>query len=199
MNLYKQAGAVALCLFLVSCGGFFVSNDTVTQLALSPTNPTVQVGSTTQFTATGTTAVGNTIDVTPGVSWSSSKPAVATVNSAGLLTGVSAGISIINASYQEGSTQTIATITSATLTSIAIAPLSATLSVAGTQQYTCTGTYSDGTQQDLTGVVTWSSSNVGVATISGTGLATGVASGSTTIMAVYLGFNATTTLTVTGI
>jgi uncharacterized protein YjdB len=171
----------------------------VTQLSLSPTNPTVQVGSTTQFTATGTTAVGNTIDVTPGVSWSSSKPAVATVNSAGLLTGVSAGISIINATYQEGSTQTIATITSATLTSIAIAPLQATLSVAGTQQYTATGTYSDGTQQDLTGVVAWSSSNVGVATISGTGLATGVASGSTTISAVYLGFNANTTLTVTGI
>jgi uncharacterized protein YjdB len=199
MTLYKYVCAVVLCLFFVSCGGFFVSNDTVTQLALSPTNPTVQVGSTTQFTATGTTAVGNTIDVTPGVSWSSSKPAVATVNSAGLLSGVSAGISIINATYQEGSTQTIATITSATLTSIAIAPLTATLSVAGTQQYTATGTYSDGTQQDLTGVVTWSSSNVGVATISGTGLATGVASGSTTISAVYLGFNANTTLTVTGI
>jgi uncharacterized protein YjdB len=101
--------------------------------------------------------------------------------------------------YQEGSTQTIATITSATLTSIAIAPLTATLSVAGTQQYTATGTYSDGTQQDLTGVVTWSSSNVGVATVSATGLATGVASGSTTISAVYGGFNANTTLTVTGI
>ena len=73
----------------------------MTQLALSPTNPTVQVGSTTQFTATGTTAVGNQIDVTPGVSWSSSKPAVATVNSAGLLTGVSAGISIIDATPKE--------------------------------------------------------------------------------------------------
>jgi hypothetical protein len=121
------------------------------------------------------------------------------VNSAGLLTGVTAGISVIGASYQEGSTQTIATVTSAVLTSIAIAPLAATLSVAGTQQYTATGTYADGTQQDLTGVATWASSNVGVATISATGLATGVASGSTSISAVYGGFTAQTTLTVTGI
>jgi hypothetical protein len=40
---------------------------------------------------------------------------------------------------------------------------------------------------------------VGVATISATGLATGVASGSTSISAVYGGFTAQTTLTVTGI
>jgi hypothetical protein len=199
MTFFTKGCAIVLALLLTSCGGFFVSNDTVTQLAVSPTNPTVQVGSSTQFTATGTTAVGNQIDVTPGVNWSSSKPAIATVNSAGLLTGVSAGISVINASYQQGSTQTIATITSATLTSIAIAPLSTTISVAATQQYSATGTYTDGSQQDLTGVVSWSSSNVGVATISATGLATGVASGSTTISATYGGFSAQTTLTVTGI
>ena len=199
MTFFTKGCAVVLALLLTSCGGFFVSNDTVTQLSVSPTNPTVQVGSSTQFTATGTTAVGNQIDVTPGVNWTSSKPAIATVNSAGLLTGVTAGISVIGASYQEGSTQTIATVTSAVLTSIAIAPLAATLSVAGTQQYTATGTYADGTQQDLTGVATWASSNVGVATISATGLATGVASGSTSISAVYGGFTAQTTLTDTGI
>ena len=168
MNLFKQACGVVLALFLVSCGGFFVSNDTVTQLSVSPTNPTVQVGSTTQFTATGTTAIGNQIDVTPGVAWSSSKPSVATVSSSGLLTGVSSGTSTIYASYQNGSTQTFATITSATLKSIAIAPLNTSISVAATQQYSCTGTYADGTQQDLTGVATWTSSNVGVATISTT-------------------------------
>jgi len=199
MTLYKHACAVVLALFFVSCGGFFVSNDTVTQLAVSPTNPTVQVGSTTQFTATGTTAVGNQIDVTPGVNWTSSKPGVATVSSSGLLMGVSAGTSVINASYQNGSTQTFATVTSATLKSIAIAPLNTSISVAATQQYSCTGTYADGTQQDLTGVVTWSSSNVGVATISTTGLATGAGSGSTTIQAAYSGFTAQTTLTVTGL
>jgi trimeric autotransporter adhesin len=196
MNFSGKVCAILLALTLTSCGGFFVANDTVTQLAVSPVNPTVQVGATSQFTATGTTAVGNTIDVTPGVSWSSSKPAIATVNSAGLLTGVSAGISIIYASYQQGSTQTIATVTSATLISLAIAPLNTSISVGATQQYTATGTYSDNSTQDLTGSVSWSSSNVNVATISTTGLATGVSSGSTTIAAAINGLTAQTTLSV---
>lgn len=196
MNFFGKVCAILLALTLTSCGGFFVSNDTVTQLAVSPVNPTVQVGATSQFTATGTTAVGNTIDVTPGVSWTSSKPNIATVNSAGLLSGISAGTSIINASYQQGSTQTIATVTSGTLTSLTIAPLTTSISVGATQQFSATGTFSDGTQQDLTGQVSWSSSNVNVATISTTGLATGVASGSTTIAAAINGLTAQTTLSV---
>ncbi|MBO19123.1 MAG: hypothetical protein CL732_01110, partial [Chloroflexi bacterium] len=53
----------------------------------------------------------------------------------------------------------------------------------GTQQYTATGHYDNGTNADITDSVTWASSNTAVATIDAAGLATGVALGSTSISA----------------
>ncbi len=197
MHVFRMGFALALLCSLSSCGGgFFVSQGTVVSLALSPTNPILQVAGTEQFVATGTTAKGDTLDVTPGVTWSSSKPGVATVDSDGLLTALADGTSVIHAKYQDGSAQTIVTVTSATLSSIAISPLSTTISVGGTQQFTATGTYSDGSSRDLTGSVTWSSDYTNVATISTGGLATGVAAGSTVITATLSGQSALTPLTV---
>src|SRR5262249_59145559 len=51
------------------------------------------------------------------------------------------------------------------------------------QQFTATGKYSDGSTQNITSQVTWASSNTTAATINASGLATGVAAGSTTISA----------------
>jgi DNA-binding beta-propeller fold protein YncE len=59
------------------------------------------------------------------------------------------------------------------------------------------GTFSDGSTQNLTSSATWNSSEPSVATISATGLATGVAAGSTTIMASSGALSGPTTLTVT--
>jgi len=49
-----------------------------------------------------------------------------------------------------------------TLTSIAVTPSAPTLAVGATQQFTATGTYSDGSTQDLTPQVTWASSSPAV-------------------------------------
>ena len=78
----------------------------------------------------------------------------------------------------------VLTVTAATLTSISVAPTSASIAKGLTQQFTATGHFSDGTTQDLTASATWSSSLTTVATIGvNTGLATGVAAGSTNITA----------------
>src|SRR5215475_3378632 len=69
------------------------------------------------------------------------------------------------------------------LRSIAVTPSSPSLTVGATQQFTATGTYSDGSTQNLTSQVTWASSNTGVAAVSASGLATAEASGTTTISA----------------
>lgn len=88
----------------------------------------------------------------------------------------------------------------ATLQSLQILPANPTAASGSNQQFTATGTFSDGTQRFLTGSVTWSSSTAGVATISNAlgqnGLATATGSGSTTITATLNGVTATTTLTV---
>jgi hypothetical protein len=83
------------------------------------------------------------------------------------------------------------------LTSIAVTPINPVVVVGAPQQFTATGTYSDGSHQDLTNSATWTSSIPSVATISSTGLATGVAAGSTAIQASVGAINGSTSLTVT--
>jgi hypothetical protein len=58
------------------------------------------------------------------------------------------------------------------------------------------GIFSDGSSQNLTSAVTWTSTNTAAATINGTGLATGVAAGSTTIQATAGSISGSTGLTV---
>ena len=83
------------------------------------------------------------------------------------------------------------------LTSIAVTPVNPVIAVGSPQQFTATGTYSDGSHQDLTNSATWTSSIPSVATISSSGLATGAAPGSTTIQASVGAVHGSTSLTVT--
>jgi hypothetical protein len=83
-----------------------------------------------------------------------------------------------------------------TLTNITVTPVNPTVLAGGTQAFTATGKYSDASIRDVTSQVTWTSSSTGVATINGSGLATGVATGSTSIVASIGSVSANTTLTV---
>lgn len=83
------------------------------------------------------------------------------------------------------------------LTSIAIAPMNPSVYPGNAQQFVATGTYSDGSTQDITTAVTWSSSNPAVATIgANTGLASSLAPVTTTISATQGSVTGMTTLTV---
>ena len=84
-----------------------------------------------------------------------------------------------------------------TLVSVTVTPANASIAAGTQQQYAATGTYSDGSHQDLTSSATWTSSAPSVATIAGGGLATGVAAGSTTIQAASGAIYGSTGLTVT--
>ena len=68
-----------------------------------------------------------------------------------------------------------------TLTSLAVTPANASIAKGLTEQYTAIGTYSNGSTQNLTSSVTWSSTNSAVASINSAGLATSASTGSTTI------------------
>lgn len=63
------------------------------------------------------------------------------------------------------------------VTSVSVSPTSATISVNGTQQLSATVSPSNATNKS----VTWSSSNTSVATVSSSGLVTGVSAGTATI------------------
>jgi len=85
------------------------------------------------------------------------------------------------------------------LLSIAVTPAAPTIAVNAAQAFVATGTFSDGSTQQLASVI-WSSSNQSVASISSDisseGAASGIAAGTTTITATAGSVNGSTTLTV---
>lgn len=83
-----------------------------------------------------------------------------------------------------------------TLTSIAASPAQASIAVKGTEQFSATATYSDGSTADVTASATWTDTNASVATISGKGMVTALAPGSTTITASMQGLSGSATLNV---
>jgi len=85
---------------------------------------------------------------------------------------------------------------SSSLVSIAISPNNPTLGKGGSLQLTATGTYSDGSSQVLTTQVAWASTTPAVATVSPSGLATGVDFGSATVSASLGAVSGSTTLNV---
>ena len=71
----------------------------------------------------------------------------------------------------------------AALLSLSVSPGSATLAAGLTQQFSAIGTYTDGTTQDLSTQAAWAASDPSVASIDGTGLATGLAVGVSNVTA----------------
>jgi len=190
--------AVAIVSVRPGCGGS--SANSLSKIAVSPLEGSVGVGASQQLMATGTYSNGSTQDLTASAAWSSSSTSVATITSpGGLATGVAPGTTEITATsgtVASGPVELNVIITP-TLVSIVVTPVNPPIGVAATLQFMATGTYDDGSLQVLTSTAIWSSSDVTVATITSPGgLATGVAPGTTTIVASSGGVNGITTLTV---
>jgi len=166
-------------------------------IAVTPTTASVPEGMTRQFKATGTYGDGTTRDITHSVTWTSSATSIATVNSAGLVTGMAAGGPVTLTAMRatlSGSTQL--TVTPAVVVGITVTPATASIMSGATQQFTATGTLSNNTTTDLTSSVTWTSSNTGAVTVNASGLASGIGIGSATIMATHSSVSGTASLTV---
>lgn len=174
-------------------------------ITVTPANSSIPLGVQKQFTAIGTYSDASTVDYTSLVLWSSSTKAATISNSTnnGLAIAVSVGTTLITASFQNITATTTLTVDAATLQSITITPTNPTISttISTTLQLTAIGIYSDGSQQNITTTVNWSSLNTTVATISNTpgsnGLATAIVAGSSTITASLSGVSSIATLTVT--
>lgn len=182
-----------------------ITNSRPVGLFIFPTNPSIANHTTQQFFAISLFSNATIQNVTDSVTWRSSNTSRATISdvsgSKGLATGVAPGISTISAILGNLSDSTTLTITPATLTSISVTPVNSSIAKGTTQAFVATGIFSDNSNQDLTSLVTWSSSNTNVATISNTisqkGMAFGNNVGTTTITATLSGVSGTTNLNVT--
>jgi hypothetical protein len=177
-----------------------VASSTLNSVQITPANATVAEQTGTQFNAVGTFSDGSTQNLTGSVNWTSSPASVATVSNApsteGLATGIATGNATITALFAGLAGQASLTVTNATLTSITIVPAMPDITLDGSQQFTATGNFSDGSTEQLTDQVTWTSSEATVATMSPDGLASPAGTGTTTITATMNGVKGTATLTV---
>ena len=104
---------------MLSACGSSSSSTSLTSISITPLNPTIAVGTTQVFTATGHFSNGPDQDLTHQANWSSSVTSVATIAGNGtqpsLATGVSQGMTQITVSFAQGSSNVQAS-TSLTVT-----------------------------------------------------------------------------------
>ena len=167
-------------------------------IVVTPGLPTIALGTRQQFTATGTYTDGSTQILTNSVTWSSSSAGVATINAGGLASSVTTGTTTITATSGAVSGGTTLTVGPPALASIAVTPVVTVLAPGNQQQFTATGTYTDGSTQNITNSAFWSSSVPGTASVGGSGTATGNSTGKTTVAATSGSVSGTAALTVTG-
>ena len=146
----------------------------VTGVSLNYSSRTLAVGETLALTATVSPAAATY----QTVSWSSSQPAVAAVDSSGLVTALSAGSCTITVTTEDGGKTADCLITVVIpATGVTIAPQTLTLAVGQSQTMTATVLPVDASNKN----VSWSSSNPAVATVNSSGLVTALSAGSCTI------------------
>ena len=105
------------CVVVCACGVFLIStlsgcnsyssSSSLTGIDVKPAGPSISVGATQQFKATGHYSNGPDQDLTANSNWSSSVTSVATIQNVGttpgLASGVKAGQTMITASFAQGS------------------------------------------------------------------------------------------------
>jgi len=174
-----------------------VSSVPVASVAVTPTGSQIVVGQTTQLNAEPRDASGQPL-VGRAVSWSSSDPTVASVSSTGLVTAVAPGQATITATSEAAAGTSTIGVSPKPVSSVIISPGQGSVTVGQTLQLSAQVTDDQGNV--LTGrPISFTSGTPAVATISATGLVTGVAPGSTTITATSEGKTGTATVTVTPI
>lgn len=174
-------------------------------ITIEPSAVVLAKGTETLLVATASYTDGSTLVVTEQAAWSSSDNAIASVTTTGsprgLLRAVAPGQATLTAAFGGKTGTAQATVTPATLLNLTVAPIDPSLAKGTELSMRATGTYSDGTVQDVTTLATWSVTDTTIASVSNAsgsnGVVTARSAGSTTLRATLLGQTASTTLTVT--
>lgn len=197
---FKMLLLAGVLIPLASCG----TTPSLTSIAVTPTSMNFGgAGLTTQLTAIGSyTHPGHpavTKDITSEVTWASATPQCVTVSSSGLITSgnntcsnilVTASMpgfnGDISGSMTVNVTQSGGGGGGGDVTTVTVVPgAQSVASPNQTSQFIAIGSNSSGATVNITGNVVWSSSSTSIGTVSGSGLATALSQGSTTITALF--------------
>lgn len=164
----------------------------VDSLEIAPSPATILPrGTSRQFTALARFSDGTSRDVTGAVVWSSSNEAIVTVGNGpgdkGLVSAIGPGDTDVvvtdSATRVQGRTIVFVPGDAPQLRAIVVTPNPGSVNLGGKLQFAALGVLSDGTTQDLTRDVAWSSSQPNVLTIDAAGLSTGLGIGDATVTA----------------
>ncbi|AQS37731.1 Ig-like domain-containing protein [Shewanella psychrophila] len=178
-----------------------VTDAVLESLQVTPVQNQLPKGQQQQLTATAYYSDGHSSDVTQLATWSSDDSSIVEVVSLGIDAGSAHALSVgnanITANYDAMESSSAFVVTDAILETVSLSPVTASIAAGNTQQYQFTGIFSDGSNQDLTEVSSWQSSEGSVASVNRHGLALSYVKGTTQIKASYIGFSATAALDVT--
>lgn len=164
-------------------------------ITVSPGTSSLPLGESEQLTATGNYSDGSTQNLTQSVTWAASATTVS-VNSTGSVVGMAVGTATVTASLASVTGNASVAVGQAALLAIAVTPAQASVPLGESTQLAATGTFSDGSTQNLTQSATWTSSAAGTASVNAQGSVVANAVGSATISATVgaVGGNASVTV-----
>ncbi|ABC82483.1 Ig-like domain-containing protein [Anaeromyxobacter dehalogenans] len=180
-----------------------VTAATLEALDVYPGAATLARGTSTAFTAVATYSDGTAADLTAQAAWAASGPEV-TLSAPGpegvVVTGAAEGTATVTAAFGGLTSAATVTVTAAELTGLAVSPAALDLPVGLSGALEATGTFSDGSTQDLTAQVAWVSSDAAVAAASNApgseGLVSALSAGDATVSATLFGRTASAAVTV---
>src|SRR5438445_2284798 len=170
------------------------SNPQLSQVVVVPRSVSLGTGTTQLFGAYGRLNNGDSVAVS--VTWGAQG---GTISSSGLyVAGSVPGGYVVTGTASGIAGTALLAVTNVSVASVAVSPASATLSMGATQQLSATPR--DAVGNVLTGrVITWTSSNAAIASVSATGLVKGGAAGTVTITATSEGQSGTASVTVANV
>jgi len=169
----------------------------VASISVALVATTLSAGQTTQATATLRDAKG-TILTGRTVVWSSASPEVATVSASGVVTAVSPGSASVIATSEGQTGAATVTVAAPAPAPVATVTLTGQTSLLVGQATQITAVLKDAAGNVLSGrTIGWTSSNLGVLTVSPTGLVTALGAGNATVTASSEGRSGSIGLTVT--
>lgn len=194
---------LGLSALLTGCGGGGgggASNNppvvSLSSITINATSTTLNLGASTTLTATGHYSDSSTANISTQVSWSSGSNQILTVG-AGTATfnSVGVGATTITASMNQVSSLPLS-ITVVAPTSINATPASTAIGIGTIVNLSAVG-INGSTISTLTSLVSWSTSDSTIASVTSTGIVTGIGAGTATITATFTGLPpATATVTV---
>ncbi|MES2745510.1 MAG: hypothetical protein V4655_08780 [Bdellovibrionota bacterium] len=172
----------------------------VTAIVITPGAIPLSLGQRLSLTAVATFSNGETLNITTAMTTSVTNTSIATVNGPEL-TAVANGSSSLNVSYKGYTQSALINVGNATLRALDIRPASFTLSAGETATYQVFGLYTNGTETNITNLVTTRGLLTSKADVHSAGILTAKVEGTTKLSSTYLdpitGQNLTTNVPIT--